>query len=345
MSQEEPKEERVDIPLPEPEVLNHTPEVSPRARAKSELPSDEELEQSTWDTLMDLAGQLWTTASSYLTGEEQEQYKEQQRRSIDRMDTVELRSHVRANRDLQEVQSNVMRQKDLTGEDLAKAQRSAIRMQSGEVNFDGELLAVLMEEALNPEENTVNASKFLEAANGVPLLMGGLGRTFEFANSDLMKKLDVADKRMKETAKSLKISVREVTLQQMVELDIKNGTTHAGKKAAPASRTILRLMWFFDFIATLLRKLQERPKATLREVCSATYEETLAPRHIWILRRAAQSGMRLLPSKDTFRKSLGTMGLSEQKEGAKLKGWSEKVQTTNDVMWEFMKEKNLEVLP
>jgi hypothetical protein len=172
--------------------------------------------------------------------------------------------------------------------------------------------------------------------------MGGLGRTFEFASADFLKKLATADMRMKETAKEMGIPLQAVTLQQMVELDIKNGTTHAGKAKGPASRTILRLLWLFDFIGVLLQNLGKNPNKPLHEVCGQTYEETLAPKHSWIIRNSARSGMGLLPPKSEFRKCLGTERLSQEEEIKKLLVWSSKCNRTSEVMWAYMKSKGLE---
>ncbi len=307
--------------------------------------TDEAIETGTWDMLSQMATDLWNAASTYLSGDEKQDFIAQERKSIQRMNTMELRTHVKAARDQVEAQSALASTEGVDGKFIAAAQRGSMNMVSGTIKFDGDMFASAIAAALDEKTGQVNASKFLEAANAVPLLMGGLGRTFEFASSDFLKKLSTADSRMKETAKALGVPMQSVTLQQMVELDIQNGTTHAGKAKSPAARTILRLLWLFDFIGVLLQNLGKNPSKPLAEVCGQTYEDTLAPKHIWIIRKAARSGMGLLPPKSEFRKRLGTEKLSQEEENKKLLLWASKCNRTSEVMWAYMKSKGLEELP
>ncbi len=307
--------------------------------------TDEAIETGTWDMLSQMATELWNAASTYLSGDEKQDFIAQERKSIQRMNTMELRTHVKAARDQVEAQSALASTEGVDGKFIAAAQRGSMNVVSGTIKFDGDMFANAIAASLDEKTGQVNASKFLEAANAVPLLMGGLGRTFEFASSDFLKKLSTADTRMKETAKALGVPLQSVTLQQMVELDIQNGTTHAGKAKSPASRTILRLLWLFDFIGVLLQNLGKNPSKPLAEVCGQTYEDTLAPKHIWIIRKAARSGMGLLPAKSEFRKRLGTEKLPQEEENKKLLLWAAKCNRTSEVMWAYMKSKGLEELP
>lgn len=306
---------------------------------------DAAVEDMNRGTLLDMAMELWRSASSYMLPEESDEYNEQTETELKRFNTLELRDRVVAGKLAGEAVQEELASGETDLEQVAKAQRASVKLFNGSVHFDGDLFAAILNECLDADEGTVNATKFLLACQSVPLLMGGLGRTFEFAMADLNKKMAVARTRMGETAIDMGVPEQEVTLQDMVERDIRLEVTHAGKKAAPASRTILRLMWFVEFIGVLLGTLAKNPDKELKKVVSEAYERTLAPRHVWLLRKAARSGMRLLPSKDVFRKRLGTTGMTADEECDKLAEWAVEAEAVADHMWAYMGSKNLAELP
>jgi hypothetical protein len=216
-----------------------------------------------------------------------------------------------------------------------------------EGKFDGESLKTLLElsHGVNGNPTLVLSAPFTKACLEVIKLMAGLGKAFEFAGSDMNDKLGVMGKRSKETADELKIPLSEVTLQMMVEREIKAKTTHAGKKAAGATRTIVRLLWFLDFIGVLMGKLANEPKASLTNILSATYEETLGPRHVWMLRRIVRAGMGMVPDKKHFLPKLGLEGLSEADQTTKLRAWGAAVDSVRADLWKYMESKGLTEIP
>jgi len=149
--------------------------------------------------------------------------------------------------------------------------------------FDGDALKSLLDSSHSPGSDVVMAVLFTRACSEIVKLLAGLGKAFEFASSDMQGKLTIMALRIDECARDSGTSATRVSVQSMVEKEIKLGTANAGKAARGAARTILRLLWFYDFVAVLLRKLADDPKAELRSIVSATYEETLAARHVWIL--------------------------------------------------------------
>lgn len=63
-----------------------------------------------------------------------------------------------------------------------------------------------------------------------------------------------------------------------------DGWNGKGKFYACSSRTILRLLWFVDFVIEILKNLCERPNDELSSICRDSYEKCLGPHHTWIVR-------------------------------------------------------------
>ncbi len=68
------------------------------------------------------------------------------------------------------------------------------------------------------------------------------------------------------------------------------------------ARSLLRLMWFLDFVYHLLRHLLDNPAATLRDSATVAYDTALAPHHPWLLRKTIAAALMVLPPKATFLK-------------------------------------------
>lgn len=213
--------------------------------------------------------------------------------------------------------------------------------------FDGDALKSLLDlsHGFKGDPKLVLSVPFTKACMEVIKLMAGLGKAFEFAGTDMNDKLSIMMKRTKEYAAESKTPESEVTLQMLVEREIKLKTTHAGKKAAGATRTVVRLLWFLDFIGVLLSKLSTEPKTALSTILSATYEETLGPRHVWVLRRIVRAGMGMVPDKKVFIPKLGLEGMSEAEQSEKLKGWAKSVDAVRGDMWKYMESKGLTEIP
>lgn len=214
--------------------------------------------------------------------------------------------------------------------------------------FDGDQLKMLLQKShgFKGDRTLVLSIPFTKACCEVIKLMSGLGRVFEFAGNDMNEKLAIMGKRCKETASESQVPPEEVTIQMMVEREIKAKTTHAGKKAQGASRTVVRLLWFMDFIATLLKKLAKEPKEPLNKILGATYEESLAPRHVWILKRMIRSGIAsMVPEKKVFLPKLGVENLSESEQCEKFVSWAGSVDAVRLDLWHFMESKGLSEIP
>lgn len=211
--------------------------------------------------------------------------------------------------------------------------------------FNGDMLRELMELSYLSTKPRVLVVPFTNGCKEIVKLMAGLGKAFEFAGGDMNDKLRIMDRRALETAGESKLPLEQVTLQHMVEREIANKTTHAGKKAAGATRTVVRLLWFLDFIAVLLAKLAASPQVALVTTIGNTYDETLSPRHVWVLRRVVKSGLSLVPDKKVFVERLGVAALSEQEQCGKFRLWANTLDAVRGDLWAYMGSKGLMEIP
>ena len=237
--------------------------------------------------------------------------------------------------------------KDTEEDGQTKLDRMNELLESTGGKFDGDSLKNLLDvsHGFKGDKTLVLSIPFTKACTEVIKLMAGLGKAFEFAGSDMNDKLRIMDKRTKETAAELKVPSEEVTLQMMIDREIKAKTTHAGKKAGGATRTVVRLLWFLDFISVLLTKLANEPKADLSKILGATYEETLAPRHVWVLRRVVRAGMSMVPDKKVFLPRLGVEKLSESEQCEKFRIWVKSIDAVRGDMWKYIESKALSDVP
>ncbi|KAH9251845.1 hypothetical protein BASA81_010288 [Batrachochytrium salamandrivorans] len=234
----------------------------------------------------------------------------------------------------------VMPQLELSGEEQMA---NVTMMLASSDKFNGDVLRQLMEQSRIG--TNVLVLPFTDGCKEIVKLMAGLGKAFEFAGGDMNDKLRIMDRRALETANESKLPLNQVTVQHMVEREIANKTTHAGKKAAGATRTIVRLLWFLDFIAVLLTKLAISPQVALVTTIGNTYDETLSPRHVWVLRRVVKSGLSLVPDKRAFLERMGVASMSEQEQCSKFKLWAATLDAVRGDLWTYMGSKGLMEIP
>ena len=110
----------------------------------------------------------------------------------------------------------------------------------------------------------------------------------------------------------------------------------AGKKNPSITRTLLRLMWFLDFVAAFLSKLGENTSASVTFVAREAYNEKLAPNHPWIVRKAASASMALCPSRDSLMKSISLNGTTPSEEQCEiLISTGNEMKKTLDKLWAY----------
>ena len=105
----------------------------------------------------------------------------------------------------------------------------------------------------------------------------------------------------------------------------------------------MRLMWFLDFLATMIGELLA-DKQELSACAQAAYDVALAPHHPWLIRKTIGAAMYFLPSKANFWKNLaGTDDVSVIKP--KMQEFITQMEKVRQELWSFYREHKLTDLP
>jgi len=76
------------------------------------------------------------------------------------------------------------------------------------------------------------------------------------------------------------------------------------EKYESSARTLLRILWFMEFLSVLLGKLGSDPNKAPSDASKEGYEKALGPHHPFMLRQAAKVAMLAIPGRKTFDKTL-----------------------------------------
>lgn len=151
------------------------------------------------------------------------------------------------------------------------------------------------------DEDDLDMDAYLAAYKELCKFFQGLGSVFGFINSDVKSKIEI----LEEYRRSPDMSDNYATLTTMIEYEKEAGTI-ADEKKPSGSRTLLRLHRALEFIAKLFRSLSTANDDTsVGKLAKASYDETLAKYHPWLIRKGAAIAMLTLPTvKQLFAKAL-----------------------------------------
>lgn len=207
-----------------------------------------------------------------------------------------------------------------------------------DVTFDPATLCAQMV-ALRKHTHDVPGRLFVDTCAQIAALIGKCGTAFGMASADIAEKVEVLTHRFNELVESaetkgLKIvpaipdsepdaaaaahapGTTRVTLQRLFDDEIARGvaTIDAGDhpKFRAGMRMTQRLMWFLDFVSTLLDKLETAPATSMKECISKAYEAALAPYHGWILRNTIYAALLMSPTREQFEKAVGGPAAMDQ---------------------------------
>lgn len=214
-------------------------------------------------------------------------------------------------------------------------------------NFDPDFMADLFKSCLN-KDKTVNAHEFVLACKQVPKLMSGMGKTFKLGNSKLWEKINWMERRLGEASEDLGKDIKKVTLQDMIERDIENGWTHTGKPTNHATRNIIRMVWFVDFINALFVAVgSETSNGSLRKTIMEVYKSSLGQHHPYSIRSITVTGLKIspIPSRKEFAKHVGFADLSIEEQNVKLNEWAKTTEDLSVVMWDYLESRDLKEVP
>jgi len=111
------------------------------------------------------------------------------------------------------------------------------------------------------------------------------------------------------------------------------------------TRTILRLMWFFDFVSALLNNLDTDRKSSVSTACKAAYSEALGPHHPFPVRAAAKVAMLAAPNRNKLFHGLFGENTQEETIYNNIKEINQLIGPIKTCLWTYYKENNLTELP
>jgi Glycolipid transfer protein (GLTP) len=127
-------------------------------------------------------------------------------------------------------------------------------------------------------------------------------------------------------------------------------TASVTSKYTSASRSILRLLWFMDFLEVLIGHLLNPTPAypQLKHMATDAYEKALAPHHPWVVRQTIAAAMYFCPSEEAFWKRIVAetdphRELDEVKKA--LGAFLIEMAPVRVKLWAFFKDNKLEDLP
>eukprot|EP00331_Platyophrya_macrostoma_P032096 CAMPEP_0176443614 /NCGR_PEP_ID=MMETSP0127-20121128/22543_1 /TAXON_ID=938130 /ORGANISM="Platyophrya macrostoma, Strain WH" /LENGTH=228 /DNA_ID=CAMNT_0017828907 /DNA_START=92 /DNA_END=778 /DNA_ORIENTATION=- len=116
------------------------------------------------------------------------------------------------------------------------------------------------------------------------------------------------------------------------------------EKYESSARTVLRMLWFTEFLSIMLARLGTDPKKAASDAAKEAYEKALGPHHPFMLRQAAKVAMLAAPGRKTFNTKLFPT-LREDEICIYLVSIEDQIEKFRKPMIKFFKENNLMDLP
>lgn len=211
-------------------------------------------------------------------------------------------------------------------------------------------------------KHDIPLAAFMTGCEEVKKIIMTLGSAMSIASSDITEKVGILQKRLDD----LKVLVQEsgeapplaegaevadddkrvrLTLQFMVkhEMAKKVERLESGPYVS-GSRSLLRLMWFLDFISVLLTTMSSSASKELKECARDAYEAALAPHHPWIVRKTVSAAMFILPKRETFIRNLAAPNTPESVQPV-LAALLAEVEPVRKELWAFYTQHKITDLP
>jgi hypothetical protein len=135
-------------------------------------------------------------------------------------------------------------------------------------------------------------------------------------------------------------------LQSMIRDEISKGIERENSKEyISTARSLLRLLWFLDFLLKVLELVFADSDAHLATLVRHAYELTLAPHHSLALRTAARIAIRYVPDTDAFVSQMLGEGKTWDQYKAQLTQLITRVSPLRESLWGFYHDNSLETLP
>ena len=199
----------------------------------------------------------------------------------------------------------------------------------------------------------IEIDKLLPVYNYMTKLFYCLGTAFGFATSDVTNKINHVINRRRELIASKDLTDDpHMKLLTLMKTEEQKGWTHSGsngidnkgKEYQCASRSVVRLTWFLDFIYEIIKQVYENPNISLQSAVRTSYSLTLENRHNFLVRNAFKVAVVVCPSRSTFIEKIQN-GITEKEMydyWVKVQDNLLKLKTN---LWELYRDNNWQDLP
>ncbi|GAA6216666.1 ceramide-1-phosphate transfer protein [Lates japonicus] len=149
------------------------------------------------------------------------------------------------------------------------------------------------------ENKEVYLQQYVTGWRGLVKFLNSLGSVFGFISKDAVNKIQILVNHLNGENGS-----QYVTIQSMVKYELENelvDLTKRGSHPESGCRTLLRLHRALRWLELFLERLRTSTEDSKTSVmCSEAYNESLAPHHPWVVRKAAGMAFCVLPGRPAF---------------------------------------------
>lgn len=204
--------------------------------------------------------------------------------------------------------------------------------------FDYDRLLDLLSQA-SVDLGAIPYRPFVAALSEFAKAFAYFGLALNFAFADIAEKASIIVANFQDIGKFH-------DLQSMIRDEINKGIERENSKEyTSTARSLLRLLWFLDFLLKLLELVFADSDAHLATLVRHAYELTLAPHHSLALRTAARIAIRYVPDTDAFVAQMLGEGKTWDQYKAQLTQLITRVSPLRESLWAFYHDNSLENLP
>lgn len=164
-----------------------------------------------------------------------------------------------------------------------------------------------------------------------------MGKALSFAFSDITSKAEIIRRKFR--------NAQWTGLQDMIREEMRLKTERLHGDNPSVARTLLRLMWFLNFLQAIILNLTTDKSSKLSAITQRAYDEALAPHHPWPVRLGAAIGIKTVPRRTVFVSNLLGPGRTEEEYDSLLKAIADHTLPLRNALWSFYETNSLTGLP
>eukprot|EP00753_Platysulcus_tardus_P002325 PLAT11645.1.p2 GENE.PLAT11645.1~~PLAT11645.1.p2 ORF type:complete len:280 (+),score=132.54 PLAT11645.1:29-841(+) len=214
--------------------------------------------------------------------------------------------------------------------------------------FDPELLFASLDECkagLDGEKGDVPTRPFLTACTEIAKMVRSLGTAFGFASSDIEHKIEVMKTRMTEEATARGDPEDWLDLLAAVQKNIDDGACYTCRSPENVARTLLRLLWFLDFVYLFTNKMTAEPDEKLYVCAKEAYWGSIYPFHNFLVRATVSAALNFTPTRETFATTVSRGSMTPDEVPSRMRTLADKVVVVKDPLRQFFKDNDINDVP